>query len=121
MLEEQDKHGLPQLPPLPATRPPTAAAGADDAATTPPAAAAAAETDSLSVVGESAAGSEPDLAAGPAISAEDAPHVGRPALAGSDEEGDVAVVLASGRLLTPSAAGAATSLSREAHLGCGSR
>ena len=103
MLEEQDKHGLPQLPPLPATRPPTAANAADLAIAT-----GAASVDLAAAAGAGgAAVGELGAAAGvAATSTEGTPlHATAAPPAGSDEEEDIAAVLASARLLTPSAAG----------------
>ena len=102
MLEEQDKHGLPQLPPLPATRPPTAA----DAADSTIAAGAAGAGFTAAAGGSSAAVGKSGAAAGLVTTAGDAPLGVTAALAAaSDEEEDIAAVLASARLLTPSAAG----------------
>ena len=99
MLEEQDKHGLPQLQPLPATRLPTAA----DAS---PAAGAAGAGFPMAGGGGVAVGEQHPVAT-PGTTAEDAP-VGASAApaAASDDDGDIAAALASARLLTPSAAGA---------------
>lgn len=92
MLEEQDKHGLPKLEQLPAT---DSAASADTLIVTPTTAAA----EPAAAPQSSIAPPDADLhtAAG---SIEDAAGA-----LGSDEAAEVAAALASGRLLTPSAAG----------------